>query len=196
MNSVKIHFASSGVHNKEVMAKEKKVRELVHSGEGNGCEQNSSSILSSASVVRMLARISNAEKWFIQREMTATILLSHLFSRHKPCQWKLIIAVLFCKVPFHFSWVWDQPGNCPFVRRSLSGKRLCSFFWVFHYLCFCEHGYIVLFFNKNSRTTAFKDCSHLLQEVWHCLYLEPWSCFVSTSHPLSPLKPALIHFFS
>lgn len=62
MNSVKIHFVSSRVHNKEVMAKERKVKELVCAGEGNGCEQNSNSILSSVSVVRMFARISNAEK--------------------------------------------------------------------------------------------------------------------------------------
>lgn len=62
MNSVKIYFASSGVRNKEVVAKEGKVRELVCAGEGNSCEQNSNSILSSDSVVRMFARISNAEE--------------------------------------------------------------------------------------------------------------------------------------
>lgn len=163
--------------------------------------QKEHACISSASVVRMFARISYAEKWFIQTEMTATILLSHLFSRHKSCQWKLIIIVLFCKVPFCFSWVWDHPGNCLFVRRSLSGKRLCSLFWVFHYLCFCEYRYIVcvLFFNKNSRTTAFKYCSHFLQEVWHCLCLQLWSCFVSTklsSFSTKACPVALIHFLS
>lgn len=49
LSSVKIHFASSGVSNKEVIAKEGKVKEVVYAGEGNGCEWNSNSILSSIS---------------------------------------------------------------------------------------------------------------------------------------------------
>lgn len=63
--------------------------------------------ISHISSMRMSSRFSHAENRFIQKEMATTILLSHLLSSHKPCQWKLMIVVLFGKVPSNFAWVWD-----------------------------------------------------------------------------------------
>lgn len=55
------------------------------------------------SSMRMSSRICHAEKRFIQTDMATTILLSKLLSSSKPCQWKLVIVVLFDKVPSNFS---------------------------------------------------------------------------------------------
>lgn len=72
MCSVKTQFASQGVHNKKVMAKEGKVKEVLYEGEGNGREQDSNNIPEGMDLHFTYFCHENVLKYLLCREVVRT----------------------------------------------------------------------------------------------------------------------------